>query len=210
MPSSPGASRREQAARLFAETVAELRALLDRLGPAERDAVHALAADVHASWQGGGKLLICGNGGSAADAQHIAAELVGRFLREREAYPAVALTTNSSILTSVGNDYGFDAVFARQVTALGRPGDVLLVISTSGDSPNCVEAVAAARRAGLRVHGFLGKGGGRLRALVDGALVVPSDATPRIQEVHITLGHLLCRLLEDWQAAAGGGGGGDG
>jgi len=149
-------------------------------------------------------LLLCGNGGSAADAQHIAAELVGRFLRERQGYPALALTVNTSILTAVANDYGYDAVFARQVEALARPGDVLLVISTSGNSGNCVRAVEAARRAGAAVHAFLGGDGGRLLGLVDGAFVAPSFATPRVQELHIAMGHLLCRLLEEDPGPSGG------
>jgi D-sedoheptulose 7-phosphate isomerase len=151
------------------------------------------------SWphgSGGGKLLVCGNGGSAADSQHIVAELVGRFLDERQAYAALALNTNSSTVTAVGNDYGYDHIFARQVQGLGNPGDVLLVISTSGNSANCIEAVDAARAGGLKTHGFLGGTGGRLKELVDGALVVPSDHTPRIQEIHITMGHVLCRILE--------------
>jgi len=148
------------------------------------------------AWDQGGKLLVCGNGGSAADSQHIVAELVGRFLDERPGYAAVALTVNTSTLTAVGNDYGFEAVFARQVQALAGPHDVLLVLSTSGNSPNCVRAAEQARRQGLRVYGFLGRDGGRLRDLVDGAVVAPSDHTPRIQELHIFLGHLLCQLLE--------------
>ena len=190
--------RRQQAADLFTAAVNDLRDLLDRLGDPQRDAVEDLAGDVVASWSGGGRLLVCGNGGSAADAQHIVAELVGRFLAERPGYAALALTTDTSIMTAVSNDYGFDRVFARQVEALGRTGDVLLVISTSGNSTNCVEAVGAARAAGMRTHGFLGGGGGKLLPLVDGALVVPSDSTPKIQEVHITMGHLLCILLEAW------------
>ena len=136
----------------------------------------------------------------AADAQHLAAELVGRFLRERSAYPALALSTNSSILTSVGNDYGFEMVFSRQVEGLGSAQDVLLMISTSGNSVNLVRAAEAARRIGIKVYGLLGRDGGQVRDLCDGALVVPSNITPRIQEMHITLGHLLCHLLEDWQA----------
>ena len=190
--------RRQQAADLFAAALNDLRDLLDRLGDEQRDAVQDLAADVVDAWRGGGRLLVCGNGGSAADAQHIVAELVGRFQAERPGYAAMALTTDTSILTAVGNDYGFDRIFARQVEALGRKGDVLLVISTSGNSANCVEAVGAARGAGLRAHGFLGGDGGRLLSLVDGALVVPSTSTPKIQEVHITMGHLLCMLLEAW------------
>lgn len=196
MASSP--DRRVQSARFFDAAISDLRDVLDRLGDTERDAVAALAADVVDAWRAGGRLLVCGNGGSAADAQHIVAELVGRFLGERRGYPALALTTDTSIMTAVSNDYGFDRVFARQVEALGRPGDVLLVISTSGNSANCVEAVGAGRDGGLRVHGFLGGDGGRILPLVDGALVVPSDRTPKIQEVHITMGHLLCMLLEAW------------
>ncbi|HPF69693.1 MAG TPA: D-sedoheptulose 7-phosphate isomerase [Candidatus Krumholzibacteria bacterium] len=190
--------RSARAAELFTAAVTDLRAVLDRLDDTHRDAVLALAADIETAWRAGGRFLACGNGGSASDAQHIVAELVGRFLAERPGYAALALTTNTSVLTAVGNDYGYDHVFARQVQALGRPGDVLLVISTSGNSANCLEAVKAARAAGLKVHGFLGGDGGRLRPLVDGALVVPSRATPKIQEIHITMGHLLCMVLEEW------------
>jgi D-sedoheptulose 7-phosphate isomerase len=177
-------------------SVADLQAALDRLGPEHDAALAVLVNDVLSAWQGGGKLLICGNGGSAADSQHLAAELVGRFETERAGWAALALTVDTSTLTAVANDYGFDRIFARQVEALGRPGDVLLVISTSGASVNCVEAVAAARRLRLRTHGLLGKGGGSLRSLVDHALVVPSDDTPRIQEIHGLVIHALCAALE--------------
>ena len=200
MTSPPDRDRRRRAHELFAAAIDDLRATLARLGPEHRDAVLALAADVEAAWRAGGKFLLCGNGGSAADAQHIAAELVGRFLAERPGYAAIALTTNTSVLTAVANDYGFDQVFARQVEAHGRPGDVLLVISTSGNSANCLAAAAAARARGLKVHGFLGGSGGRLREEVDAALVVPSASTPKIQEIHITLGHLLCMVLETWMS----------
>ncbi|RKZ18762.1 phosphoheptose isomerase [bacterium] len=186
---------------MFTAVVDDLRRVLDKLGTEHRDAVAGLAADVVDTWRQGGRLLVCGNGGSAADAQHIVAELVGRFRAERPGYAAIALTTDTSIMTAVANDYGFERVFARQVEALGRAGDVLLVISTSGNSANCIEAVVAARGAGLKVHGFLGGSGGRLLPLVDSALVVPDDATPKIQEVHITMGHLLCMLVETWMAA---------
>jgi D-sedoheptulose 7-phosphate isomerase len=201
MPSSRGTDRRPEADRIFAAGVAALTAALQELGPAHWEPLYALAEAVDAAWDRGGKLLICGNGGSAADSQHIAAELVGRYLQRhhRPAYAALALTTNASELTAIGNDYGFDQIFARQVEGLGRPGDVLLVISTSGNSPNCVRAVAAARRAGLAVFGFLGGDGGELAALVDAAIVAPSASTPEIQEIHITCGHLLCRLLEEWR-----------
>lgn len=186
----------DRAAALLAGNAADLQAALARLGPAQLAPLAVLAADVLAAWEHGGKLLVCGNGGSASDSQHIVAELVGRFLGDRPGYAAIALTVNTSTLTAVGNDYGFDEIFARQVQALGGPHDVLLVLSTSGNSPNCVRAVEQARASGLRSHGFLGRDGGKLRTLVDGAVIAPSDHTPRIQEVHIFLGHLLCELLE--------------
>ena len=186
----------ELASSLLARTAGDLQAALAKLGPAQLEPLAALAADVLAGWDHGGKLLVCGNGGSAADSQHIVAELVGRFLAERPGYAAIALTVNTSTLTAVGNDYGFDEVFARQVQALGGPRDVLLVLSTSGHSTNCVRAVEQAKAQGLRAYGFLGRDGGSLRALVDGAVIAPSDHTPRIQELHIFLGHLLCQLLE--------------
>lgn len=143
------------------------------------------------------KVLLFGNGGSAADAQHIAAELVGRFLSERRGLPAIALTTNSSNLTAIANDYGYDASFSRQVEALGEKGDVAIAISTSGNSANVIAGVRRARALGLVTVGFLGRDGGKLKGLVDFALVVPSKDTQRIQETHITLGHVLCELVED-------------
>lgn len=186
---------------LFSETVKSLRETLGRLDETHWEAVRVLALDVYQSWKTGGKLLICGNGGSAADSQHIAAELVGRFLAERQGFAALALTTNASILTAVGNDFGFDSIFSRQVQGLGREQDVLLVISTSGNSANCVLAVEEARKKNLKVHGFLGRDGGKLLKLVDSALIAPSNHTPRIQEVHITMGHLLCQVLEEMMSA---------
>jgi D-sedoheptulose 7-phosphate isomerase len=144
----------------------------------------------------GGRVLTCGNGGSAADAQHLAAELAGRFDRERPALPALALTANSSDLTAIGNDYGFERVFARLVEAHGRPGDVLVAISTSGNSPNVLAAVERARSAGLATIALVGKGGGRLAGLADLAIVVPSDVTARIQECHIAAIHVLCELID--------------
>ena len=151
----------------------------------------------------GGKLLVCGNGGSAADSQHIAAELTGRFVRDRRPLAALALTTDTSALTSVANDYSFEEVFARQVTALGRRADCLLAISTSGHSRNVVRAVEAARAAGLHVIGLLGRDGGALRALCDVPIVVPSDSTARIQEAHEFIGHTLCGLIESALDLAG-------
>jgi D-sedoheptulose 7-phosphate isomerase len=158
--------------------------------------IQAMIECIWESMQQGGKLLICGNGGSAADAQHLATECMVRLEAERAPLPAVALTTDTSLLTAAGNDYGFETIFARQVAGLGRPGDVLLAISTSGDSPNVVRAVEEAHRRGLHTLGLLGKDGGRLKDMVHIALVVPSSNTQRIQEVHITIGHILCGTLE--------------
>lgn len=148
------------------------------------------------TFRGGGRALVFGNGGSASDAQHLASELAGRFDRERPALPALALTANSSDLTAIGNDYGFEHVFARLVQAHGRPGDVAIALSTSGRSRNVNAAVSEARARGLRSIGLVGKGGGELASLVDVAVVVPSDSTARIQECHITLAHVLCELVD--------------
>lgn len=149
------------------------------------------------SYRRGGKLLLIGNGGSAADAQHIAAELVGRFKMERKALPAIALTTNTSILTALGNDYHYDVVFARKVEAFANhSADVLLAISTSGNSSNILRATEVAKNRGIRVIGLTGRGGGSLKNNVDIALIVPSDDTQRIQEAHITIGHIICDLVE--------------
>src|SRR6266513_6411942 len=147
--------------------------------------------------QFGSKLLLFGNGGSAADAQHLAAEFVGRFVRERAGLPAIALTTDSSILTAVGNDYGFDQIFARQIQALGRPGDVVIAITTSGNSPNVIEGVKAAKRGNLKTIGLSGKDGGLLAKEADIAITIASTNTARIQECHIGVGHLLCELTEE-------------
>ena len=145
----------------------------------------------------GGKLLICGNGGSAGDAQHFAAEIIGRFERDRRAYPAIALSTDTSILTAVGNDYGYAEVFARQVDGLGRPGDMLVAISTSGHSPNVVRAVERARTLGIQSVGLLGKDGGILREHVDQAIIVADPVTARIQEAHIFILHYWAWQIEN-------------
>ena len=150
-----------------------------------------------AAMRSGGKLLIFGNGGSAADAQHIAAELAFKMGRERQALPAIALTTDTSLLTAISNDWQFDFVFARQIQALGRKGDVVLAISTSGNSPNVVEAVKQASAMDIKTVGLLGNSGGKLAELVDLPLIVPHHETPRIQEVHITISHIICQLIED-------------
>jgi D-sedoheptulose 7-phosphate isomerase len=144
----------------------------------------------------GGKLLFFGNGGSAADAQHIAAELVIRYKKDRKAIAAIALTTDTSTLTACGNDMGFDALFERQIEALGRPGDVAVGISTSGKSPNVLRGLRQARAAGLKTVGLSGGTGGELAATCDALIVVPSPVTARIQEMHITIGHMLCVALE--------------
>jgi phosphoheptose isomerase len=145
----------------------------------------------------GGKLLIFGNGGSAADAQHLAAEFVGRFVLERRALPAIALTTDTSILTAVGNDYSFDRVFSRQIEAFGQPGDIAIGLSTSGNSPNVIAALKQARTQKLMTIGLAGKDGGQLRHCSDIPLVVACANTARVQECHITIAHLICELVEN-------------
>jgi len=147
--------------------------------------------------QSGRKLLLAGNGGSAADAQHLATELVVRFKKNRAALPAIALTTDSSVLTAIGNDLGFEHVFSRQILALGQPGDAFLGISTSGRSPNILSACRAARQAGMAVIGFTGASGGAMHELCDALVRVPSDDTPFVQQVHIAIGHTLCAIAED-------------
>ncbi len=144
----------------------------------------------------GGKILFCGNGGSAADAQHLAAEFVNRFLLERPPLPALALTTDTSILTAIGNDYGFEQVFAKQVKALAAPDDILVAISTSGSSENVLRALQAAREKGVVTVGLTGGDGGEMLDRCDHLLLVPSSSTPLVQEMHITIGHLLCRLAD--------------
>lgn len=146
--------------------------------------------------KGGKKILFAGNGGSAADAQHWAGELVSRFYFDRPGLPAIALTTDTSILTAIGNDYGYDYVFARQIEALGQAGDVFFAISTSGNSKNVVRAIEAARLKGVKVVGFTGQGGGAMASLCDICFRVPSTETPRIQEGHESLGHMICALIE--------------
>jgi D-sedoheptulose 7-phosphate isomerase len=146
----------------------------------------------------GNKALLFGNGGSAADAQHIAAELVGRFAFDRPALPALALSVNSSCVTAIGNDHGFDRVFSRQLEALARPGDVAIGISTSGDSPNVVKGMSTAKRMGLHTIALTGRTGGSLRESVDHCICVPSSETPRVQECHILLGHIISELVE-WE-----------
>ena len=156
----------------------------------------ALAEKIALAFTGDRKLMLCGNGGSAADAQHIAGEFINRFLLERPPLPAIALTTDTSIITSIGNDYSFDEVFSKQVKALGVEGDILLAISTSGNSGNVISAVKDAKKQSIFSVGLTGGNGGRLKGLVDMALVVKSDVTPRIQETHILVGHIICQLVD--------------
>jgi D-sedoheptulose 7-phosphate isomerase len=159
-------------------------------------AARSIAADLIAALRSGNKLLIIGNGGSAADAQHIAAEIVGRYKQDRPAYAAIALTTDTSALTAIANDYGFEQVFARQVEGLGQRGDVLLALSTSGRSPNILAALRAARARGLVTIGFTGAKGEALRACCDHLLVAPSDDTPVVQQIHLTIAHGICDEIE--------------
>ncbi len=168
------------------------RRLVDACLPALTVAADALAT----AYLAGHKALFFGNGGSAADAQHLAAEFLGRYLRSRDPLPAVALNANSSAVTAIGNDYGYAEVFARQLQALAAPGDVAVAISTSGNSPSVIQAVTCARRLGLSTIALTGASGGRLRRLVDTLITVPSNDTPRIQECHILLGHALCDVVE--------------
>jgi D-sedoheptulose 7-phosphate isomerase len=165
------------------------------LGHAEQ--VAAIAAGAEEALRAGGTLFFCGNGGSAADAQHLAAEYVVRFARNRSALPAIALTVDTSVLTAAGNDFGFEHVFARQVEALGRPGDLLFLHSTSGQSPNLVAAARAARARGLKTVAFLARDGGALIEQVDDAVVVPTEITAHAQEVHLAVGHAICDLVDE-------------
>ncbi|MDX6576757.1 MAG: D-sedoheptulose 7-phosphate isomerase [Blastocatellia bacterium] len=160
------------------------------------DDVEQAATMISDAFKANGKLLVFGNGGSAADAQHIAGELINRFLQERKALPAIALTTDGGVLTCIANDSGFENIFARQIEALGTKGDVCLAISTSGKSANVVLACEQARKQGVRVIGLLGRDGGSVAAVCDLALIVPSDDTQRIQETHNLIGHIICELVE--------------
>ncbi len=178
------------------EIVAESLELKRRFFDAHATDIQRAAELIAETFAGGGKLLIFGNGGSAADAQHIAGELVNRFLRKRRALPAIALTTDGGVLTCVANDTGFENVFARQIAALGEKGDVCLAISTSGTSRNVIVACECARSEEMKVIGLLGRDGGAVASLCDLALIVPSDDTQRIQETHNLTGHILCELIE--------------
>ena len=185
----------------MADTAAFLAASIEALqafaaDDAALDTLERMAGVTADAIAAGGKLLIAGNGGSAADAQHLAAEFVVRLVDDRAPLPAIALTTDSSILTACGNDYGFDQVFARQVRALGRRGDVFLGISTSGNSPNVLAALEAAREGGLHTLGWTGEGGGRMAAYCDLLLAAPVRSTAIVQQLHITMAHVFCAKVE--------------
>lgn len=176
----------------FSKHIETSEATLKKLSPEiERAADHCIN-----SLKNNGKLLICGNGGSAADAQHIAAELVSRYKTERKGLGAIALTTDSSILTAIGNDYGFERIFSRQIEALANPGDIVIGISTGGTSNNVVRALKEAKKKKCTTIGFSGRTGGHFNEICDINLVVPADDTPRIQEMHIFIGHTICHIVE--------------
>jgi len=180
----------------FSTALRELAETADRvatqLGP-DLDRAYEM---VRETVQRRGTLFFCGNGGSAADAQHMATEYVVRYMRNRRAYPAVALTTDTSLLTATGNDFGFDYVFSRQVEALVKPGDLLIIHSTSGNSPNVLLAAEAARNQGMRVLAFSARDGGKLRGLAHHSVIIPTDRTDRAQELHLCIEHLICDLVE--------------
>lgn len=183
---------KDLAAKAFAESAAnflKLQELAGQIADVGMDCSNVLKA--------GGHLFFCGNGGSAADAQHIAAELVGRFLKERKPLAATALSCNTSTMTAVGNDYGYDVIFSRQIEGLAKKGDVLFAISTSGNSKNVVLAVMAAKSMGVKTVGITGSKGGKLAELCDECIKVPSDHTPRIQEMHIAVGHMVCEIIDE-------------
>jgi D-sedoheptulose 7-phosphate isomerase len=177
------------------ESIASQSMLLSEQGVAENfnNACNACLL----TYRNKGKILVAGNGGSAADAQHFAGELVSRFYFDRPALAAIALTTDTSILTAIGNDYGYEDVFSRQIQALGQAGDVFIAISTSGNSANILKAISAAKAAGMVVIGLTGRSGGKVKALCDICLCAPSDSTPRIQECHLIMEHTLCACIEE-------------
>ena len=182
--------------RLIEQFVAESVRVKSEFFQANATLIAETAEKMALSLRAGQKVLLFGNGGSAADAQHIAAEFVGRFIPDRIPLPAISLATDTSALTALGNDYGYNLVFARQVQALGNAGDIAIGISTSGNSPNVLEAIDAARSKGLMTIGLTGQDGGKMNGRVDVLFRIPSRMTPRIQETHITLGHVLCELID--------------
>ena len=181
---------------LIAQMVADSVAVKLRFFQDNAQALADVADAMAASFKAGRKVLLFGNGGSAADSQHIAAEFIGRFMAERNPLPAISLSTDTSILTALGNDYGFETVFARQIQALGQQGDTAIAISTSGNSPNVLAGLAVARARGIRTVGLTGESGGKMKGQTDVLFCVPSRYTPRIQETHIMIGHVLCELID--------------
>jgi len=179
------------------EGLSGLAELAGRVAAEQADEIAAIADRYEATLRGGGTLFFAGNGGSAADAQHLATEYVVRYQTNRPAMRAIALTTDTSLLTACANDMGFDEVFARQVEALAEPGDLLVLHSTSGESPNVIRAAQSARARGVAVVAFLGKGGGHLKELADATLIIPASDTARIQELHLAIEHVICELVED-------------
>jgi D-sedoheptulose 7-phosphate isomerase len=180
----------------FTTALRELAVTAERVATelgAEMDRALAMVQETVAA---GRTLFFCGNGGSAADAQHLATEYVVRYMRNRRAYPAIALTTDTSLLTAAGNDIGFENVFSRQIEALGRAGDLLIIHSTSGNSPNVLRAAEAAHASGMRVLAFSARDGGALRALADHSVVIPTDRTDRAQELHLCIEHIICDIVE--------------
>ena len=182
--------------REFGAALRDLAALATRVAESMEAELERATAMVQDTVDRGGTLFFCGNGGSAADAQHMATEYVVRYVRNRRAYPAIALTTDTSLLTAAGNDFGFDHVFERQVEALAKPGDLLIIHSTSGNSPNVLLAAQAAKRKDVRVLAFSARDGGQLRALSDHSIVIPTQRTDRAQELHLCIEHIICDIVE--------------
>ncbi len=180
----------------IAEIIKESIRVKQELSKTQVDKIFEVVQLILSRLRNGGKVILFGDGGSAADSQHIAAELIGRFKLERPPLPAVALTTNTSTLTALANDYGFEHTFARQIEGLGKEGDIAIAISTSGNSPNVIAAIAKAKEMKIDTVGLAGGDGGKLSEIVDIAVVVPSASTPRIQEAHITIGHIISELVE--------------
>ena len=180
----------------FSSALRELAATAERVATELEAELDVALEMVQATVKVGGTLFFCGNGGSAADAQHMATEYVVRYMRNRRAYPALALTTDTSLLTAAGNDIGFENVFSRQVEALAKPGDLLIIHSTSGNSPNVLRAAEAAREKGVKVLAFSARDGGALRALADHSVVIPTTRTDRAQELHLCIEHIICDVVE--------------
>lgn len=197
----PNVEKKETAPSLVIKSLEQHQAVFQKLIGEQGESIEHCFKLIWETLAAGKKVLVCGNGGSAADAQHFAAELVGRFEDERRGFPSIALTTDTSALTAIGNDYGFERIFARQIEALAATGDVLVAISTSGNSPNIVSAVMKARQIGCRTIGMTGAAGKKLASVCDAAVLVPSERTARIQEAHITIIHIWCEMIDEFVRA---------